>query len=106
MTEENKKFEFEAGEYAEGMPWQIVTGEVTVQLDGTANRCKHIKRTYRKKYERYDGGSFEYEYGVLDAVVQAINEAGHNCTHVCLLCILEGAIKAGILQETKDEKEA
>lgn len=70
-------------------------------------------------YEVPQGGLWEYESwdlctncthngpetcphgrnNVYPAVIVAYNEAGHNTTGVCLLCVIEAAREHGLLQE-------
>jgi hypothetical protein len=73
------KIEIQKGEFAEGMPWSIETDYLMTESEP----CKHC----------VDMGVNVYGERIhtVRAVVKAKNEGGHNCTIVCLDCILENA---------------
>ncbi len=62
------------GEFAEGMPWEIVRD---YQIYAEKHSCPHCV---------WSVGQI-----VCPLVVRALNEAGHNETGVCLACILDAA---------------
>jgi hypothetical protein len=85
MSEPDIVHESSIGDYSEGFAWQIRRNPVVcVWLEQTA--CPHAIATAKRDY-----------YAVPYTVV-ARNEGGYDSTAVCLDCIFEAAIKAGIIK--------
>lgn len=81
----SKEFEFQVGEYAEGMTWRILI-DYHASIDDI-EPCKHAHSKYIKISE-YNPGRI-YEYAIVPVIIECKNEGGYNVTHLCLDCLLE-----------------
>jgi len=80
MSEGTVIKEVERGEVVEGMRWQIIENYSDCDYN---EACKHMIKPKDERFIR--------SHSILPRGVRAYNEAGYNCTIVCLDCILENA---------------
>lgn len=78
--------EQQAGEFAEGMSWQILGSQEKSCYFYPENLCKHTKILEQDREDRL------VHRIQRPRVVYARNEGGYCCTVVCLDCIIEWAM--------------
>lgn len=79
--------EFEKGEMAEGLPWEIAFDEEILVYDEYARKvlCEHA---YYKGKGPWPSQNTNETYCIPRAII-CYNEGGYNSTTLCLDCLLE-----------------
>lgn len=82
--------EVKEGECAEGMPWKLIIPYESYTIGDLP--CRHaVPQGAREAQLRPDGSVWGYQqrFVLSRGIARCLNEAGHNCTELCLECLDE-----------------
>ena len=89
--------ESSVGDYGEGIPWALVAGSQQC-LRWISEPCPHVGPSYTADVQGNPTVDGQVQYANVPCVVVAFNEGGYDCTEVCLDCVFDAAIKAGVIK--------